>query len=141
MADLGALAVAAPARPFPAELLPVAYRVGRQLGPVTLAGYDLHKAGFAHALETPVQPGDPVQITLYWQAPDPLPPDWPADLAFTLQLGGQTIGAPLAGGDYPTRDWQPGELVRAGFTIPYDGGARRPLLAVGDERLTLAPVP
>jgi hypothetical protein len=141
MAELGALVVAAPEHAFPADLLPVTHPVDRILGPVRLVGYDLHKAGFAHAPETPIQVGDPVQVTLYWQAPAPLPEEWPADLSFTLQLGDQTLTAPLAGGSHPTGAWQPGELVRAGFTIPYDGGGRRALLSVDNDRLTLAPLP
>ena len=110
------------------------------LGPVRLAGYDAYPRGFAHAPETPIQPGDTVHFTVYWQAPDPLPLDWPDDLTFTLRLGDQTITAPLAGGAYPTAEWQAGELVRGEFDLVYAGGDPRPVLLVDGMTMTLRPL-
>lgn len=111
------------------------------LGPVNLVGYALHRTGYSHAPETPVQPGDPVHFTFLWQAPDPLPAEWQDDLAFTLHLGEQTLTAPLAGGSYPTGRWQPGDLVRGEFDMIYDGQDRVPILTVGADQLELASVP
>ena len=84
------------------------HRLNKQLGPVTLIGYDLHRRGYAHAPETPVAPGDPVELVLYWQAPDPLPDDWPQDLVAEITLGEQMVRFPLAGDGYPTGQWQAG---------------------------------
>ena len=139
--ELGAVEVARPAEPIPAEIVALAHRTDAALGPVTLTGYALYRAGYSHAPETPVLPGDPVHFTFLWQVPDPLPADWPDDLAFTLRLGGQTLTAPLAGGNYPTAHWQPGELVRGEFDLVYDGQARTPVITVGTDSAKLAPVP
>jgi len=140
-ADLGAVQVDRAVVPLPAELLPVQVHIDRTLGPVTLAGYDQFAKGFAHAPQSPLQPGDALHMILYWQAPDPLPADWPADLAFALRLGDQEVTAPLAGGGYSTAQWRAGEIVRSEFDIPYDGSARRATLEVGGDALRLAPLP
>ncbi len=138
---LGEVSVARADVPAPLAVIPMQVRVGTTLGPVTLAGYDLYKKGFAHAPETPLQPGDLLHVTLYWLAPDPLPADWPADGTFSLRLGGQEVTAPLAGGAYATGQWAPGELVRGEFDLLYDGSARQPMLAAGGDAIRLHPVP
>ncbi len=130
-----------PALPLPAELLPMAQRQETQLGPIKFLGYDQGKRGFAHAPETPLARGDQVHFTLYWQAPDPLPAPWPADQTFTLTLGDQTLTAPLAGGAYPTGEWQPGDVVRGEFDLAFDGSSRQATLAVAGAELKLAPLP
>lgn len=124
-----------------AALIDAMHTAYRQLGPVILLGYDLHRRDFSHAPETPVHPGDPVQITFYWQAPPTLPADWPADLHFELRLGQAQLYAPLAGGDYPTSQWQPNEIVRARFEVPFDGEARRPHLRVEADAIRLHALP
>ncbi len=138
---LGEVEVLPSARPIPADVLPAQHRVGAELGPLKLVGYSVQRSGFAHAPETPVEPGHVVNYTFFWQAPDPLPPDWPADLEFTLRLGDQSVQSSLAGGAYPTGEWQPGTVVRASFDIPYNGGDRRARLTVGDDTLRLAALP
>jgi hypothetical protein len=86
-----------------------------------------------------------VHFTLYWQAPDPLPAEspaeWPEDLGFTLTLGGQSLSAPLAGGAYPTAAWQPGELLRGEFDVIYDGNSNIPTIEVNEDRIKLRPLP
>lgn len=137
---LGTVTIArAPATPDP--LIDAQHRRNQRLGPVTLLGYDLHRKDFAHAPTTPVQPGDLVQITLYWQAPAALPSDWPDDLHFDLTLGDAHLHAPLAGGDYPTGNWQPHEVVRARFELVYTGGDRRAHIQMADESTRLLPLP
>jgi mannosyltransferase len=85
--ELGTVEVTRATQPFPADLLPVQQRIDRMLGPLTLIGADVYKKGFGHAPMTPVNAGDLLHITLYWQAPDPLPADWPGDLRVTLETG------------------------------------------------------
>jgi hypothetical protein len=80
-------------------------------------------------------------ITLLWQAPDPLPTDWPADLHVTVRLGSQTVTAPLAGESYPTGQWQPGELVRGEFDLPFDGSGDSPWLEAAGDELRLQRLP
>jgi 4-amino-4-deoxy-L-arabinose transferase-like glycosyltransferase len=125
----------------PLTIIPMTYRVERRLGPVKLAGYDRYRTGFAHAPQTAVAPGDPVHFTFYWQAPNPLPPDWPADQHFTLHLGTETVTASLAGGAYPTSRWRPGEVVRGEFDLRYDGTSEPPTLVIGDGQIRLATLP
>ena len=126
--------------PLAGALIPMQQRVARSLGPVKLLGYDQYAKGFAHAPQTPLVQGDLLHVTLYWQAPDPLPTDWPADATFRLRLGGQEVSAPLAGGNYQTATWAPGEIVRADFDIPFDGTAQRATLELGGESVRLKAV-
>ncbi len=85
-------------------------------------------------------PGDLVHFTFYWQAPDPLPHDWPDDMTFILRLGDHESEEPLAGGGYASGLWQAGELVRGEFDIVYDGVSTTPQLRVSDDQLMLAPL-
>ena len=130
-----------PASPLPLSIIPAQRRVNRRLGPLAVVGYDYHRKAFAHAPATTLAPGEMVQVTLFWQAPKPLPDDWPVDLALRLRLGDEVIKAPLAGGHYPTAQWQAGELVRASFDIPFDGSDATLWLEVGDSRLRLGVIP
>lgn len=138
---LGEVMVVRSERPFPVDLLPVQHRLDRKLGPVRLVGYSAHRRGMGHAPQTPLAPGDPVEVTLLWQAPDPLPRDWPPDLTFTLTLGNARVTSGLAGGTYPTGHWQAGEIVRAKIEAPYTGEETRPTLQIGAQELRLAPLP
>ncbi len=138
--DLGRVWIDRPQTPVPPSLVPMAQRLDRQLGPVILSGYDAYRKDFAHAPETPLRPGDTAHFVLYWQAPDPLPADWPADLAVTLRLGDQVVTAPLAGAGYPTGEWQDGEIVRGQYDIPYDGTSTRAQVEVAGESVELAPL-
>ncbi len=138
---LGEVTVGPGQRALPLDVAPIQHRLERSLGPVTLVGYDAYRKGFAHAPETPIPSGQPVHVTLYWQAPDPLPPDWPEDLHFRLTLGQEKLTAPLAGGGYPTGLWQPGQFVRGEFDILYDGQGARLLLEVDGEAVRLGRIP
>ena len=130
-----------PARPLPASIIPMQRRANRELGPLTIVGYDYHRKEFAHAPQTALAPGAMLQVTLYWQAPTPLPHSWPADLTLRLRLGNQVIEAPLAGGAYPSGQWQAGELVRSSFDIPFDGSDPTLWLQVGDSTLRMGDIP
>jgi hypothetical protein len=134
--NLGAIDIERPVRPLPIEVVPMQQRLQRQLGVVRLVGYDLYKRGFAHDPAQPLAPGDLLHVVFYWQAPKPLPDNWPSDLGFTLQLGAATLTAPLLGqGHLPTGAWQPGDLLRSEFDLPYDGNSRTLRLSIGTENL------
>ena len=139
--ELGSVRVDRPAAPAdaaaPAALLPLTQRLERRLGPVTLLGYDAYRKDFAHAPQTPLEPGDKAHFVFYWQTPDPLPADWPADLAVTLRLGDQSVTAHLGGPAYPSGEWQPGEVVRSQMDILFDGTSAQPAVEVAGETLTL----
>ncbi len=139
--ELGSLTVEPALSPPPLAILPLQQQVARWFGPVRLLGYTQHRKDFAHAPETPLTPGALVHWTFYWQAPDPLPADWPSDLPMTLRLGEQVLTAPLAGGSYPTEAWRAGEIVRAEFDLLYDDSSAVPQLTVGNETLRLARLP
>lgn len=139
--SLGEIVVESPHGNVPLDLLPVQHRVNARLGPVTLVGYSAHKKDFAHAPETLLAPGDTAHYTFYWQAPDPLPPAWPADLTFTLSQGNQTLTAPLAGGSYPTSAWPGGAVVRGEFDLPYDPNGGAPSLKIGATARILEVLP
>lgn len=141
MLALGAVVVERAGQMPPLDVMPMQHRLGLTLEPVQLAGYDAYRRGFTHAPQTPIHPGDPVHFTLYWQAPDPLPVNWPGDLTMTLRLGDQQITAPLAGGAYPTGKWQAGELMRGEFDLTYDGAVNQPQITVGDDTAKLHPLP
>jgi hypothetical protein len=138
---LGEIVVESAPGHVPLDLLPVQHRVNAHLGPVTLVGYSAHKKDFAHAPETPLEPGATAHYTFYWQAPDPLPADWPADLTFTLSQGNQTLTAPLAGGGYPTSAWPAGAVVRGEFDLSYDPDGGAPRLKLGTTERILAVLP
>ena len=139
--ELGSVWVDRPQATLPPSLVPMAQRLDRRLGPVVLSGYDVYRKDFAHAPETPLQPGDLAHVVLYWQAPDPLPADWPEDITMTLRLGNQVVTAPLAGARYPTGEWQGGEIVRGQFDIPYDGTGARPQVEVAGQSVWLDVLP
>lgn len=138
---LGEVAVVPIERPVPVELLPMLQRTELWLGPVQLVGYDLYRRGFAHAPQTAVEPGDTVSLTLYWQAPDPLPARWPELLVMTVQLGEESLRVPLAGDGYPTGVWPPGALVRSTVDLVYTGAARQPVVTVDGAEIVLQPLP
>ena len=138
---LGNITVTRPTKPLPIDVVPIRRRSNAQFGPLRLVGYDAYKKGYSYAPETPLAPGDQLHVTLLWQAPDPLPPGWPADATFTLRLGDQILTAPPAGTTYPTADWQPGDLARGEFDILFDGRDAVPTLQVGATTIRLARVP
>ncbi|MCB0060758.1 MAG: glycosyltransferase family 39 protein [Caldilineaceae bacterium] len=135
------LTVSLPEEPFPVALLPIQHWLHRQLGPVTLIGYNAYRQGMAHAPETPLQPNVPVEFTFFWQAPSPLPVSWPAELTATLTLGTQQVAFPLAGETYPTKAWRAGQLLQYGVTVPFDGTDRYPTVQIGDQTAILQPLP
>jgi 4-amino-4-deoxy-L-arabinose transferase-like glycosyltransferase len=134
---LGSVFVARPPAPPPAALLPMTQRLEQRLGPVTLLGYDAHRKDFAHAPQTPLAAGDMAHFVFYWQAPDPLPTDWPADLTATVRLGEESVTVPLGGAAYSTGQWQAGEIVRGQLDVPYDGSSAQAVIEVAGESVML----
>ena len=118
-------------------ILPIQRRLDTFIGPVMLVGHDAYRKDFAHEPTMPIRPGDTVHFTLYWYSSDPLPPDWEDELTFALELGGQRLVAPLAGGAYPTSKWWPDELVRSEFDILYDGSGSVPMIEVAGQKVKL----
>jgi hypothetical protein len=125
----------------PIEMLPMDAIVNQRMDGVTLLGYTQYKKDFGHAPETPLQTGDTLRLALFWQAPNPLPEGWQPNQQVTISLGDATITTPLAGVDYPTEMWQPGQIVRGDFDVPVDSPANRVRVVVGDDAVRLRPLP
>ena len=138
---LGELTVVRPQRPLPTTLLGLQHTIAHKLGPLTLIGYSAHRKGMAHAPGTPIVVGDVVEFTFFWQAPNPLPAHWPADLTFTLTVGEQSVTLPVAGDGYPTGQWQAGEQIRSKTELLYTAQGRRPQLTIGEDTLKLPTLP
>ena len=126
---------------LPQSILPVRYRTSLDFGQLEAIGFDYFRKSFAHAPLTTLTAGDMLQVMLYWQAPSPLPADWPKDLKLRLSLGDQVVVAPLAGGIYPTSQWRAGELVRSTFDIQFDGSDPMLWLEIGNTRKRLGRIP
>ena len=107
-------------------------------GGISLLGHDRYKRGFGHAPETPLNPGDLLHLSLYWQANVPPRADWWMDLTLTDRDGVivSQLQAPLAGETYPTRLWDQNEIVRGDhdLLLPAD-------LPPGQYRLSLTLLP
>ncbi len=108
----------------PAELDPAATPLNLQLGPsIRLLGYEV--------AQDSVQPGGAVDLTLYWQAVEPVTARYKV---FTHVLGevwnadngnfiwGQVDGEPVDG-QAPTTTWTPGVIVADRYRIPVAAGA------------------
>ena len=139
--EIARLELNRPEQAVPLSIVPIQHRKSLDFGSLDAIGYDYHRKAFAHAPLTAIPVGELVQVTLYWNAPSPLPSDWPEDMKMRLLLGDQSIEAPLAGGSYPTSQWRAGELVRSSFEIQFDGSDPVLWLEVGDIRKRLGRIP
>jgi hypothetical protein len=88
---------------------------------VTLLGYDLYKLGHRSTPETPLHPGDPVQLVAYWQVREPV--RRLQDQLFIQVVTSSGESTPIfetrqpAGTDYPLPEWQEGEIIRAQYNF------------------------
>jgi hypothetical protein len=153
--ELGTLTIERPATPPPLEALRFHHQADVDVGPLRLLGYDRYKLGHSYDPETPLRPGDPLHVVLYWQAQNRSQEDWQIDLQLIPTTGPASPVAegvfPAAGVDYPTTRWEPGEVVRAQFDLflpgdasPGDYGVSLRLLdetgSPGTEIYILAPI-
>jgi hypothetical protein len=71
--------------------------------------------------------GDPLHVVLYWQAQSRPQADWQVALRLAPAANPAAPVAegtfPVAGVDYPTTRWEPGEMVRAQFDLFLPGNA------------------
>ncbi len=134
--ELGTLAVERPAAPLPVAALGFDHPAGVDLGPLRLLGYDRYKLGHSYDPETPLQPGDPLHVVLYWQAQSRSQADWQVVLRLAPAANPAAPVAegtfPAAGVDYPTSRWEPDEIVRAQFDLFLPGN-----VPSGDYRASL----
>ena len=112
------------------------FSVTRTPSPPTVGELDiprLRQANFDHELNLlgcdleplEVKPGDPIQISLYWQALAEMESDYQISLFFRDAEGnvwGESLRQPLDG-HYPTTLWEKGEVVRDLFDLVIDPSA------------------
>jgi hypothetical protein len=119
------LSVDRPLTAVPPEALGMQYTAGTEFGELKLLGYDMYKLGLAHDPEATVQPGDALQINLYWQAESGPSGDWQLILAL-LDPDGQeqarTAAKPVRG--YPTSLWKAGDVWRGQFNLGVPAAAK-----------------
>ncbi len=113
--ELAQIEVTSPQTPLPPEAFSLQHRLGWDAAGLRLLGYNLHKLGHRSEPDTPLHPGDPLHLDLYWQRSDEATAP-PAQVTVSLVSEGGEPGPSLTlplGGSYPPSRWQPGEIVRA----------------------------
>ena len=81
-----------------------------------------------HLPQKSVKPGEELPLTIYWRARERMPEDFSVYIRL-LDAAGESIGrweAFPGGGVYPTRLWQPGEIIEDIYRIPVSLDARGP---------------
>jgi mannosyltransferase len=107
-----------PEAPPPVTALGMQHEEGIAFGELNLLGYDAFKQGFAHQPEPSLRPGDVLHVNLYWQAESQPTGDWHVTVALVGTDGGELVGlAAEPVGDYPTSDWQRGDVWRGQFNL------------------------
>jgi 4-amino-4-deoxy-L-arabinose transferase-like glycosyltransferase len=134
--ELERLAVERPVSPPPVAALGFHHSADAQLGPLRLVGYDRYKLGHSYDPDSPLDPGNPLHVVLYWQVQSRPQIDWWLALQLARVATPTSPVAegvfPVAGIDYPATQWEPGEVVRAQFDLFLPGDAPR-----GDYRVSL----
>jgi mannosyltransferase len=133
---VGTFRVERPRTPLPVAALLFHHPAGVDLGPLRLLGYDLYKLGHRYDPDIALHSGDPLHLTLYWQAQSRPQTDWRVALRLAPATNPSSPVAegvfPAAGVDYPTGGWEAGEIVRAQFDLFLPGD-----VTPGDYRISL----
>jgi mannosyltransferase len=133
---VGTFSVDRPSTPLPVAALLFRHPAGVDLGPLRLLGYDRYRLGHRYDPDIALHPGDPLHLTLYWQAQSRPQTDWRVALRLAPATNPSSPVAegvfPAAGVDYPTGGWEPGEIVRAQFDLFLPGD-----VTPGDYRVSL----
>lgn len=122
--ELGQVEVTRPVVPLPATALNIQVTLNTPMREVTLLGYDFYKLGHGSTPETPLHPGDPVQLVVYWLAEQPV--RWLQDQLFIQVVTNSGEATPIfitrqpAGTDYPIQQWREGEIIRAQYNFFLD---------------------
>lgn len=135
--SLGPVEVQRPAVPPPVEVFNLPVRSDAQFGDLTLLGLSAFRRGFDHAPDTPIHPGDELQVTLYWQAGRDAPRLATQELTLALADTAARVEA-TPGTAYPLGQWRAGEVVREAHLLPLpaDLPPGRYTLTLGEQRLT-----
>jgi len=116
---LGSIEVLRPSKPPSPIALKMQHQVGIQYDDLILLGYNLYKLGYEHRPSEPIHPGDIVHLDLYWRAFRVPQDDWQLTLQLIDNRGNiwASQQARPASVDYPTTEWEHGEIVRGQYNI------------------------
>jgi 4-amino-4-deoxy-L-arabinose transferase-like glycosyltransferase len=116
---LDSIRVLRPSRPPSSTALKMQHEAGIQYDDLVLLGYSIYKLGYEHQPTEPIHPGDILHLDLYWRAFRPPQADWQLTLQLVDSKGNvlATQQAKPASVDYPTTDWELGEVVRGQYDI------------------------
>lgn len=116
---LDSITVLRPSKPPSLAALKMQYEAGIKYDDLTLLGYNLYKLGYEHQPTAPLHPGDALHLDLYWGAIRAPQADWQLTLQLLDSKGNvlATQQAKPASVDYPTTDWEVGEVVRGQYDI------------------------
>ncbi len=116
--ELGVVSVL-PSAPGAVDLTAQRFRPNHAFGEVTLEGFQRSKQGYDYAPDTPLAPGDVLDLIFIWRAAQQPTTDW-ALTARLLDGDGQPVAsvtAPLAGARNPASQWRAGELARGQHSL------------------------
>ncbi|MCL4298366.1 MAG: glycosyltransferase family 39 protein [Anaerolineae bacterium] len=119
--ELAQVEIIRPVIPFPPDAFKMQVTLNQPMLDVTLLGYDFYKLGHRSTPETPLHPGDPVQLVGYWQAREPV--RRLQDQLFIQVVTNSGEATPIfvtrqpAGTDYPLPEWQEDEIIRAQYNF------------------------
>jgi hypothetical protein len=103
-------------------------------GQITLVGARANKLGFDHTPDSPLAPGEPLSLLLYWRGEQDAPAKQPLMLRLYSKQGTLAAKWPFEATEtrHPLQNWTKEELVRDPQVrfLPSD-------IAVGDYRLML----
>jgi len=119
--DLATVTITSPGTPPPIEALDMAHLDDIHLEGLTLLGHSLHKLGFAHTPETPLRPGDLIELILFWQRSEGAPPE---TYRLSLYQGRDEVWSQectILGERYSPWGWAMGEIIREVQTIGLPG--------------------
>ncbi|MGQ9793046.1 MAG: glycosyltransferase family 39 protein [Anaerolineae bacterium] len=108
-----------PKTPPPEAALRLRNPMRTHVGPFQLLGSDCFKLGHDSDSEATLYPGDPLHVLLYWRAENAPHNDWRIRLEMKSDsaMASAENEYPLAGMEYPTSQWQAGEVVRAQYDL------------------------
>ncbi|NJN93839.1 MAG: hypothetical protein HC875_06985 [Anaerolineales bacterium] len=119
--ELGQVEIVRPDPPLPLEAFKMQVPLNKPMHEVTLLGYDLYKVGHRSAPDTPLHPGDPVQLVAYWMAREPVRGLEDQLFIQVIKNSGEatpvSVTRPPAGTTYPIQEWRQGEIIRAQYNF------------------------
>jgi mannosyltransferase len=116
---LDSITVLRPSKPPSSTALKMQHEVGIKYDDLALLGYNIYKLGYEHQPTAPLHPGDVLHLDLYWGAIRAPQADWQLTLQLLDSKGNvlATQQAKPASVDYPTTDWEVGEVVQGQYDI------------------------